>query len=107
VAYIMIRTRHAAIRPRRERSRACTGRILEHAASAPRHPRSEEHVEVAGLPARLPAERPAREAYARGARTIELTHLVADRPEFLEAPMEIFRAGYRRLRARSGGLRPH
>jgi len=55
----------------------------------------------------LPAEHPAREAYARGASTIELTHLVADRPEILEALMEIFRAGYRRLRARSGGLRPH
>jgi len=33
-------------------ARACAGRTLEHAAPAPRHPRSEEHVEVAGLLAR-------------------------------------------------------
>ena len=67
---------------------------------------AEEHAEVAALLAALPGDHPAALAYARGADTVALTHLVADRPELAEALKEAFLAGYRRLLSVSGGFRP-
>lgn len=54
----------------------------------------------------LPEQHAAREAYAEHVGTLELTHLVADRPELIEPLKEAWLAGYRRLLARSGGFRP-
>ncbi len=67
---------------------------------------AQERAEVAALLAVLPPEHPAREACARGTDTIALTHLVADRPELVEALKQAFLAGYARLLEGSGGFRP-
>lgn len=63
----------------------------------------EEHAALAAALETLPADHPARAAYADGADTISLTHLVADRPELVEALKEAFLAGYRRMLERSAG----
>jgi hypothetical protein len=65
-----------------------------------------EHAEVARILSELPAEHPARLAYAAGAReasdSISLTWLVADRPELVAALVEANLAAYRRMLARQG-----
>ncbi len=66
-----------------------------------------ERADVATILGVLPDEHPARVAYACGTGTLELTHLVADRPELVEELKEAWLAGYRRLLARSQGFRPH
>jgi len=43
-----------------------------------------EHVDINALLEQLPPTHPAREAYGRGAGTIELTHLVADWAELVD-----------------------
>jgi len=65
----------------------------------------QEHADVSALLGVLPVH-PAREAYARGTGTLELTHLVADRPELIEELKEAWLGGYRRLLERSRGFRP-
>ena len=67
---------------------------------------AQEHAEVAALLAALPDEHPARDAYGRGAGTIELSHLVADRVELVEGLKEAYLAGYARMLAGVGGFRP-
>ena len=62
-----------------------------------------EHEAVRLAIAVLPQDHTARQAYRRGAGTIELSHLVADRPELVEALTEAFLAGYRRMLRRDGG----
>jgi len=47
-----------------------------------------------------------RAAYAKHTGTLELTRLVADRPDLVDELKEAWLAGYRRLLARSGGFRP-
>jgi hypothetical protein len=67
---------------------------------------AEEHAALAVILAELPADHPARIAYLDHADTIALTHLVADRPQLVEAIKEAFLAGYRRMLRRSGHFRP-
>ncbi|HVB48966.1 MAG TPA: hypothetical protein VNF69_11305 [Burkholderiales bacterium] len=67
---------------------------------------AQESAEVAALLAVLTSGHPAREACARGADTIALTHLLADRPDLVEALKQAFLAGYARLLEGSGGFRP-
>ena len=67
---------------------------------------AKEHADVAAVLTVLPAEHAGREAYARGIGTLELTHLVADRVELVDGLKQAFLAGYRRLLAGSGGIRP-
>lgn len=67
---------------------------------------AKEHAEVSALLGTLPSDHPTREAYARGADTIALTHLAADRPEVSEALKEAFLAGYRRLLAGTRRFQP-
>jgi len=70
-----------------------------------------EHAEVARILSELPAEHPARVAYATAAReacdSISLTWLVADRRDMVQALVDANMAAYRRILARQGGyLRP-
>ena len=67
---------------------------------------AQEHADVAAVLTVLSAEHLAREAYARGVGTLELTHLVADRVELVDGLKEAFLAGYSRLLDSSGGFRP-
>lgn len=67
---------------------------------------AEEHAAIADALAVLPDEHPARQAYAEGAATIKLTHLVADRPDIVKALTEAYRAGNRRCLERSAHFRP-
>jgi hypothetical protein len=66
-----------------------------------------EHAEVARILSELPAEHPARVAYATGAReasdSISLTWLVADRRDMVRALTDANMAAYRRTLARQGG----
>ena len=66
-----------------------------------------EHAEVARVLSALPAEHPARVAYASGAReaadSIGLTHLVADRRDMVQALTEAKMATWRRTLAQQGG----
>ena len=60
-----------------------------------------EHRDVAAVLATLPDDHPARAAYAEGADTIRLTHLVS--AELVEPLTEVFCSGYRRFLQRQGG----
>jgi hypothetical protein len=62
---------------------------------------AEEHADVAAALAVLPADHPARVEYAKGAGTIALTHLVADRMTIVEALKAAYFAGLGRINARS------
>ena len=66
-----------------------------------------EHTEVACIPSELPAEHPARVAYATGVReasdSISLTWLVADRRDMVRALTEANMAAWRRTLVRQGG----
>lgn len=66
----------------------------------------QEHAEITALLASLSEDHPARVAYADGADTITMTHLVADRPELVDGLKKAYLAGYGRVLARSGGIRP-
>lgn len=66
----------------------------------------QERADVATILDQLPEEHPARDAFSRGTGTLELTHLVADRPELVEVLKGAWMAGYRRLLARSQEFRP-
>jgi hypothetical protein len=66
----------------------------------------QEHAAVAALLAPLPDDHPAREAYARGVSTVQLTHLVGDRADLVHGLKEAFLAGYWRTLQGSGGFRP-
>lgn len=59
-----------------------------------------EHSDVAAILAGLPADHPARAAYAEAADTIRLTHLVP--AEMVPGLKEAFLAGYRRMLQRQG-----
>lgn len=61
----------------------------------------QEHQNVSSILAALPEDHPARVAYAEGADTIRLTHLVP--PELVEGLTEAFFAGNRRMLHRQGG----
>jgi hypothetical protein len=67
----------------------------------------QEHAEVACILSELPAEHPARLAYATGAReaadSISLTWLVADRRDVVQALVDANMAAWRRTLARQGG----
>lgn len=67
---------------------------------------AQEHADVAAVLEELAADHPARDAYALGAGTIDLTHLVADIPELVERLTEAFLAGYRRMLAGTDTFRP-
>ena len=60
----------------------------------------QEHRDVAAILAALPEDHPARAAYAEGADTIRLTHLVPS--ELVGALKDSFLAGYRRMLDRQG-----
>jgi hypothetical protein len=60
----------------------------------------QEHADVAAILAALPDQHPARVAYADGADTIRLTHLVPG--ELVDSLTEAFFAGYRRMLQRHG-----
>lgn len=66
-----------------------------------------EHAEVARILSELPAEHPARVAYATGAReaadSIRPSHLVADRRDMVQALTEANMAAWRRTLTRQGG----
>lgn len=62
-----------------------------------------EHETVAAILAERPPGHAAPLAYAQGADTTRITHLVADSPQLVESLKETFLAGYRRVLARSGG----
>jgi hypothetical protein len=64
----------------------------------------EEHDAVAAASAGLPADHPAREAYASGADTIALTHVVGatSYTEVVEALKAAYLEGYRRQLRRGG-----
>lgn len=66
----------------------------------------QEHAAVAAFVASLPDERLAREAYARGAGTIELTHLVADQRELVDELKKAYLAAHARILANAGGFQP-
>lgn len=65
-----------------------------------------EHAEVARILSELPAEHPARVAYATGAReasdSISLSWLIADRRDMVQALVDVNMAAYRRTLARQG-----
>jgi hypothetical protein len=66
-----------------------------------------EYAEVARILSELPAEHPARIAYATGAReasdSISLTWLVTDRRNMVQALTETNMAAWRRILSRQGG----
>lgn len=68
---------------------------------------AQEHTDVEIILGVLLEGHPARVAYADRTGTLELTHLVVDRPELAEELKEAWLAGYRRLLARSSGFRPY
>ena len=57
---------------------------------------AEERAAIAAALTVLPAEHPARLAYPDHINTIRLAHLVAERPELVEALKEAWLAGYNR-----------
>ena len=61
----------------------------------------QEHADVAAILAGLPDDHPARVAYAEGADTIKLTHLVPR--ELVPGLTEAFWGGYKRYLQRQGG----
>jgi hypothetical protein len=65
-----------------------------------------EHAEVARILSELPAEHPARVAYATGAReaadSISISNLIADRRELVAALVDAYLAANRRIFARQG-----
>jgi hypothetical protein len=63
---------------------------------------AEEHRAVATALETLPVDHAARRAYAEGADTIQLSHLVADRPDIVDELKEAYLAGYDRMLERSG-----
>jgi hypothetical protein len=67
---------------------------------------AEERAAITAALESLPAEHQARTAFAEGADTIALTHLVADRPDLVEALKQAYLSGYGRLLRSSGHLRP-
>ena len=75
---------------------------VERSQSPPSFRDAEECAAITAALKALPADHPARQAYAEGADTIRLTHLVADDPELVEALKNAFLAGYRRLLGRTG-----
>jgi hypothetical protein len=58
---------------------------------------AEERAAITAALEQLPADHPARVAYLDHADTIALTHLVADRPELVEALKEAYLKGFSRL----------
>ena len=60
----------------------------------------QEHADIREALASLPDQHPARAAYADGADTIKLTHLVP--AEFIEPLKIAYLAGYRRMLDRQG-----
>jgi hypothetical protein len=66
---------------------------------------ADEHAAIIKALDQLPSDHAARVAYSKGADTIALTHLVADRPDIVHAITEAYLAGYRRSLARWGGFR--
>jgi len=67
---------------------------------------ADEHAAVTVALSNLPPDHPARRAYAEGADTVKLTHLVADRRDIIAALTEAYLAGWRRSLARWSGFRP-
>jgi hypothetical protein len=67
---------------------------------------AEEHAVITAALEQLPADHPARVAYLEHADTIALTHLVADRPELVEALKEAYLKGFGRLLRAAGHFRP-
>jgi len=67
---------------------------------------AEEHATIARVLSALPADHSARLAYAQGATTIALTHLVPGHPEISAALSEAYLAAWRRNLARWGSFRP-
>lgn len=67
---------------------------------------AEERAAVTAALELLPADHPARVAYQDHADTIALTHLVADRPELVEALKEAYLKGFGRLMRSAGHFRP-
>ncbi|TMC55026.1 MAG: hypothetical protein E6J20_01255 [Chloroflexi bacterium] len=67
---------------------------------------SEEHAAISAALEQLPTDHPARKVFAEGVDTIALTHLVADRPELVEALKEAYLAGCGRLLRSSAHFRP-
>jgi hypothetical protein len=65
-----------------------------------------EHAEVAAALSELPEDHPARVAYLDYVDTIALTHLVADRPELVEALKKAYIASCGRLLRSGGHFRP-
>ena len=67
---------------------------------------AKEHAAVTAALEQLPADHPARVAYQDHADTITLTHLVADRPELVEALKEAYLKSFGRLLRSAGHFRP-
>jgi len=67
---------------------------------------ADEHTAVAAILAELPADHPARAAYADHECTIALSRLTADRMDVAERLKEAYLDGYRRLLHGQGHFRP-
>jgi hypothetical protein len=67
---------------------------------------AEEHAAICAALEQLPADHPVRVAYLDRVDTIALTHLVADRPELVEALKEAYLKGFGRLMRSAGHFRP-
>jgi hypothetical protein len=67
---------------------------------------AEEHAAITAALEQLPADHLAYKAFAEGADTIALTHLVADRPELIEALKDAHLNGFGRLLRSAGHFRP-
>ncbi len=67
---------------------------------------AEERAAVTAALEQLPADHPARVAYLDHADTIALTHLVADRPELVDALKEAYLMGFGRLMRSAAYFRP-
>jgi hypothetical protein len=77
---------------------------LKHAPRA-RYARPREHAVISAALEQLPAVHLARLAYLDHTDTIALTHLVADRPELVEALKEAYLKGFGRLLCSAGHFR--
>jgi hypothetical protein len=67
---------------------------------------AEERAAITAALEQLPADHPALKAFADGADTIALTHLVAGRPELVEALKEAYLKGFGRLLHSARHFRP-
>jgi len=67
---------------------------------------AEEHAAITAALEQLLADHPARLAYLDHADTIALTHLVADRPDLVEALKQAYLSGCGRLLRSSEHFRP-